>query len=99
LLDEHFYSKEKLYFSSCFLISIQRYLYGELLNYANGSAFRSIFEASEKDSTKAQLKNHVTVHLLISNAPTGDAREFLPPDCDGTTIKTYRSIEFAFVSI
>ncbi len=60
-----------------------RYLYGELINYANGSAFRSILETSEKDSTKTQLKNHVSIHLLISGAPTGDGREFLPTDCDG----------------
>ena len=49
----------------------------------NGSAFRSILETSEKDPTKTQLKNHVSVHLLISGAPTGDGREFLPTDCDG----------------
>ena len=55
-----------------------RYLYGELINYANGSAFRSILETSEKDPTKTQLKNHVSIHLLVSGAPTGDAREFLP---------------------
>ncbi|CAF2353819.1 unnamed protein product [Rotaria sp. Silwood2] len=60
-----------------------QYLYGELINYANGSAIRSILETSEKDSTKTQLKNHVSIHLLISGAPTGDGREFLPADCDG----------------
>jgi hypothetical protein len=54
-----------------------------LNNYANGSAIRSILETSEKDSSKTQLKNHVSVHLLVSGAPTGDAREFLPTDCDG----------------
>ncbi|CAF5227655.1 unnamed protein product, partial [Rotaria magnacalcarata] len=51
-----------------------QYLYGELNNYANGSAIRSILEATEKDSTKTQLKNHVSIHLLISGAPTGDGR-------------------------
>jgi hypothetical protein len=57
-----------------------------LINYANGSAIRSILETSEKDSAKTQLKNHVSIHLLISGAPTGDAREFLPTDCDGMEI-------------
>lgn len=61
-----------------------QYLYGELINYANGSGFRSIFETSERDSNKAQLKSHVSIHLLVSGAPTGDAREFLPADCDGS---------------
>ncbi|UJR27274.1 hypothetical protein I4U23_008569 [Adineta vaga] len=60
-----------------------QYLYGELINYANGSAIRSILESSERDSTKTQLKNHVSIHLLISGAPAGDGREFLPADCDG----------------
>jgi hypothetical protein len=57
-----------------------------LINYANGSAIRSILETSEKDSAKTQLKNHVSIHLLVSGAPTGDAREFLPTDCDGINI-------------
>jgi len=43
-------------------------------------------ETSEKDSAKAQLKSHVSIHLLVSGAPTGDAREFLPTDCDGINI-------------
>jgi len=71
-----------------------RYLYGELINYANGSAFRSILETNEKDPTKTQLKNHVSIHLLISGAPTGDGREFLPTDCDGKSsysLKLYRN--------
>ena len=67
-------------------IAFSRYLYGELINYTNGSAIRSILEASEKDSLKTQLKNHVSIHLLISGAPAGDAREFLPDDCDGKVI-------------
>jgi hypothetical protein len=67
-----------------------RYLYGELINYANGSAFRSILETSEKDSTKTQLKNHVSIHLLISGAPTGDGREFLPTDCDGICLYPFK---------
>jgi hypothetical protein len=58
-----------------------------LNNYANGSAIRSILETSEKDSGKTQLKSHVSIHLLVSGAPTGDSREFLPTDCDG--IKTF----------
>jgi hypothetical protein len=58
-----------------------------LINYANGNAIRSILEASENDPVKTQLKNHVSVHLLVSGAPTGDAREFLPVDCDGMNIR------------
>ncbi len=67
-----------------------RYLYGELINYANGSAIRSILETSEKDSTKTQLKNHVSIHLLVSGAPTGDGREFLPTDCDGICMYSFK---------
>lgn len=52
-------------------------------NFANGNTIRSIFESSERDPAKTQLKNHVSIHLLISGAPTGDGREFLPADCDG----------------
>jgi len=60
-----------------------QYLYGELINYANNNAIRSILETSEKDPNKTQLKNHVSIHLLICGASSGDAREFLPNDCDG----------------
>jgi hypothetical protein len=67
-------------------------LYGELNNYANGSAIRSILETSEKDSSKTQLKNHVSIHLLISGAPTGDAREFLPTDCDGMNTFFFKNV-------
>lgn len=62
---------------------LRRYLYGELLNYATIGPMRSILETSEKDPGRTQLKNHVSIHLLISGAPSGDAREFLPRDCDG----------------
>jgi len=51
-------------------------------------------ETNEKDPTKTQLKNHVSIHLLISGAPTGDGREFLPTDCDGKSsysLKLYRN--------
>ncbi|CAF1159169.1 unnamed protein product [Didymodactylos carnosus] len=60
-----------------------QYFYGELTNYANGSSIRTILEGSEKDPTKTQLKNHVSIHLLMSGAPCGDARDFLPSDTDG----------------
>jgi hypothetical protein len=60
-----------------------------LINYANGGSIRSILETSEKDSNKTQLKSHVSIHLLVSGAPSGDAREFLPNDCDGTTILVF----------
>jgi hypothetical protein len=43
-------------------------------------------ETSENNSTKTQLKNHVSIHLFVSGAPSGDAREFLPADCDGRNI-------------
>ena len=65
---------------------LDRYLYGELLNYTNNRRTRSILETSEKDSNKTQLKSNVSVHLLVSGAPPGDAREFLPTDCDGMII-------------
>ena len=45
--------------------------------------FDQFWRSSERDTTKTQLKNHVSIHLLISGAPTGDGREFLPTDCDG----------------
>ena len=47
---------------------------------------RSILETSGKDPGRTQLKNHVSIHLLVSGAPSGDAREFLPTDCDGMQI-------------
>ena len=62
-----------------------------MISYANGSAFRSILETSDNDSTKTQLKNHVSIHLLISGAPTGDGREFLPTDCDGMCFSSFQS--------
>jgi len=72
-------------------------LYGELINYANGSGFRSIFETSDRDSNKAQLKSHVSIHLLVSGAPTGDARDFLPDDCDGMNMLSLIEIDFDIV--
>ncbi|CAF1174174.1 unnamed protein product [Didymodactylos carnosus] len=62
--------------------ALLQYFYGELNNYASGSSTRTIFEESDKDMNKLQLKSHVSLHLLVSGAPNGDAREFLPDDVD-----------------
>jgi len=56
-----------------------RYFYGELHQLAHGlSSPRNIFV--DPRIGKLQLRNSVSIHLVLSNAPNGDAKEFLPLD-------------------
>jgi hypothetical protein len=66
----------KKYFFKSFLF---RYFYGELHQLAHGlSPLRNIFV--DPHTGKLQLRNNVTIHLVLSDAPNGDAKEFLPLD-------------------
>ncbi len=56
-----------------------RYFYDELQQLAHGlSPLRNIFV--DPHTGKLQLRNNVTIHLVLSDAPNGDAKEFLPLD-------------------
>lgn len=61
------------------LFFYHRYFYGELHQLANGlSPLRNIFV--DLHTGKLQLRNNVSIHLVLSDAPNGDAREYLPAD-------------------
>ena len=61
------------------LLSCLRYLYSQLHELAHGSpSIRNIF--LRPPIGKLHLRNSVSIHLVLSNAPSGDAREYLPPD-------------------
>lgn len=51
------------------------FLYDQLNSY-NAIPTESIFEPSNCDPQKLQLKNNVLFHLYVSSAPCGDARIF-----------------------
>ena len=56
-----------------------RYFYGELHQLAHGSSpLRNIFV--DPHTGKLHLRNSISIHLILSDAPNGDAREFLPSD-------------------
>ena len=56
-----------------------RYFYGELNQLAiSRSSQRNIFIDPRRG--KLQLRNDVSIHLILSDAPNGDARDYLPPD-------------------
>ncbi len=59
--------------------SFSRYFYDELHQLANGlSPLRNIF--LDLHTGQLQLRNNVSIHLVLSDAPNGDAKEFLPSD-------------------
>ncbi|CAF0975162.1 unnamed protein product [Adineta ricciae] len=59
--------------------ALLQYLYGELHELAHGSpSIRNIF--LRPPIGKLYLRNSVSIHLVLSNAPSGDAREYLPFD-------------------
>ena len=56
-----------------------RYFYRRLNEFIDGeSPVRTIFINGDKG--KFHLKHGVSIHLVVSDAPNGDAREFLPVD-------------------
>ena len=56
-----------------------RYFYGELNQLANNrSSLRNIFIDPHRG--KLQLRNDVSIHLVLSDAANGDARDYLPPE-------------------
>ncbi len=58
---------------------VPRYFYGELHQLAHGlSPIRNIF--IDPHNGKLHLRNSVSIHLVLSDAPNGDAKEFLPSD-------------------
>ncbi|CAF2118265.1 unnamed protein product [Rotaria magnacalcarata] len=59
--------------------ALLQYFYDELHQIAHGiPPHRNIFIDSRGE--KLQLRNNVTLHLVLSEAPNGDAKEFLPAD-------------------
>lgn len=62
-----------------YLTSYCRYFYGELQQLAHGvPPYRTIFVNNH--TGKLPLRSNVSIHLVLSDAPNGDAKEFLPPD-------------------
>ncbi|CAF1255822.1 unnamed protein product [Rotaria sordida] len=59
--------------------ALLQYFYSELHQLAHGlSSHRNIFV--DPHTEKLQLRNSVSIHLVLSDAPNGDAKEFLPSD-------------------
>ncbi|CAF0841503.1 unnamed protein product [Adineta steineri] len=59
--------------------ALLQYFYGELHQLAHGSSpIRNIFV--DPHGGKLHLRNNVSIHLVLSDAPNGDAKEFLPSD-------------------
>jgi hypothetical protein len=82
--------KKKVFFQ----IFLFRYFYGELHQLAYGlSPLRNIFV--DPHTGKLQLRNGVSLHLVLSDAPNGDAREFLPLDTNNY-LSAYGAVNFFF---
>ena len=81
-------------------ISSSRYFYDELHQLAYGSSpLRNIF--LDPHTGKLQLRNNVSIHLVLSDAPNGDAKEFLPSDTNNY-LNAYDAVDdfsIRFVSI
>jgi hypothetical protein len=61
------------------LFFFYRYFYGELHQLAHGlSPIRNIFV--DPHTGKLHLRNTISLHLILSDAPNGDAKEYLPSD-------------------
>ena len=67
-----------------------RYFYGELHQLAHGcSPLRNIF--LDCHAEKLQLRNNISIHLVLSDAPNGDAKEYLPSDTN-ECLNTYDAV-------
>jgi Adenosine-deaminase (editase) domain len=99
-LDEHYSSKsfhdrKESSFNRSF-----RYFYGELHQLAHGySPLRNIFLDCHTD--KLQLRNNISIHLVLSDAANGDAREYLPSDTNAydAVNQSFSSITFQHVML
>ncbi|UJR09750.1 hypothetical protein I4U23_013977 [Adineta vaga] len=63
-----------------------RYCYEQLNLLIDGKIDQSIFERID-DTNRFRLKNSVTFHLYISNAPCGDARLYTPNESSMIKVK------------
>ena len=76
---------------------IHRYFYGELHQLADGcSPLRNIFYLPQ--TGKVQLQTNVSIHLVLSDAPNGDAREYLPSDAN-SYLNAYDTVKHFFFSV
>lgn len=60
------------------------------------SPLRNIFLDCHTD--KLQLRNNISIHLVLSDAPNGDAREYLPSDTNAR-LNAYDAVKQSFSSI
>ncbi|CAF3045011.1 unnamed protein product [Rotaria sp. Silwood2] len=78
------------------LKSFYRYFYGELHQLAHGLlSHRNIF--IDRHTEKLQLRNSVSIHLVLSDAPNGDAKEFLPLDTNNY-LSAYDAVQMRMVT-
>jgi hypothetical protein len=71
-----------------------RYFYDELQQLADGrSPLRNIFV--DPVTAKMHLRNNVSIHLVVSDAPNGDAKEFLPADTNAY-LNAYDAVRASF---
>ena len=54
------------------LFCVCRYFYKEAKSYHEGSKVISIFEQENENSPLLKLKDHISLHLYISNPTCGD---------------------------
>lgn len=62
-----------------FFFRFQRYFYDQLNRLIDGeSPLRNIFVQPTSSGGKFSFRQQISLHLILSDAPSGDAREFLP---------------------
>ncbi|UJR15192.1 hypothetical protein I4U23_002152 [Adineta vaga] len=71
--------------------ALLQYFYDELHQLAHGSSFiGNIFV--DPHAGRLHLRNSISIHLVLSDAPNGDAREYLPLDANNY-LNAYDSVQ------
>ncbi|XP_045171762.2 adenosine deaminase domain-containing protein 1-like isoform X2 [Mercenaria mercenaria] len=72
--------------------ALLKYFHKEIKSYFDGAKVLSIFEESETPGI-LQFKEHITLHLYLSQPPPGDYRECLDIKCDPLTPEQEDALE------